>query len=350
MKPFYRHLGTTLCVLMLSMPAQAQENAPDTAGLFATDEVLELTLETDLETLLHDVGEERDEHPATLSYQASDDTTITVPLKASTRGRYRRDPEHCDFPPLWLNFPKKRVEQTRFAGQDKIKLVTHCRSGEAVYEQYLLQEYLIYRIYNLLTEKSFRVRLLRMTYVDTEGRRDPLTRYAFLIEDVDLMAARNQAVEHDRQDVPPEELDYEQMTLFYLFQYMISNIDWDVPMLQNLKLIEPEQDGPLVAVPYDFDLVGLIKPSYADKAPPLGLSALRNQLFTDFCRSKKKLRPTLAHFNTHKADIYGLYTSFPLLQQAHAQRVRQRLDKFYRTINEPRLAEREFLRPCRVAQ
>lgn len=350
MKPFYRHLGTALCVLMLSMPAQAQESPPDTAGLFATDEVLELTLDTNLETLLHDVGEERDEHPATLSYQASDNTTTTVPLKVQTRGRYRRHPDHCDFPPLWLNFPKKRVAQTLFAGQDKIKLVTHCRSGEAVYEQYLFQEYLIYRIYNLLTEKSFRVRLLRMTYIDANGQRDPLTRHAFLIEDVDLMAARNQAVEHDRQDVPPEELDYEQMTLFYLFQYLISNIDWDVPMLQNLKLIEPEQDGPLVAVPYDFDLVGLIKPSYADKAPPLGLSALRNQLFTDFCRRENELRPTLAHFNTHKAAIYGLYASFPLLQQAHVRRVRQRLDKFYRTINEPRLAEREFLRPCRVAR
>ena len=350
MKPFYRHPGTALCVLLLSMPAHAQESPPVTAGLFATDEVLELTLETDLETLLHDVGEERDEHSAALSYQDSDNTTITVPLKASTRGRYRRHPDHCDFPPLWLNFPKKRVAQTLFAGQDKIKLVTHCQSGVAMYEQYLFQEYLIYRIYNLLTEKSFRVRLLRMTYVDTEGPRDPLTRYAFLIEDVDLMAARNQAVEHDRQDVPPEELDYEQMTLFYLFQGMIGNIDWDVPMLQNLKLIGPEQDGPLVAVPYDFDLVGLIKPSYADKAPPLGLSALRNQLFTDFCRSEKELRPTVAHFNTHKADMYGLYSSFPLLDQAHVRRTLRILDKFYRTINEPRLTEREFIRPCRVAR
>lgn len=338
------------CVLLLSMPAQAQESRPDTPGLFATDEVLALTLEADLETLLHDVGEERDEHPATLSYQTPDNTTITVPLKASTRGHYRRHPDHCDFPPLRLDFPKKQVEPSLFSGQDKIKLVTHCRDDEAAYEQYLLQEYLIYRIYNLLTEKSFRVRLLRMTYRDTAGRRDALTRYAFLIEDVDRMAARNQAVEHDRQDVPPEALDYEQMTLFYLFQYMIGNIDWDVPMLQNLKLIGPEKDGPLAAVPYDFDLVGLIKPGYADKAPPLGLSALRNQLFTDFCRSEKALRPVLAHFNTHKADIYGRYTSLPLLDQAHARRTLRRLDKFYQTINEPHLLEREFIRPCRVAR
>jgi hypothetical protein len=350
MKPFYRHPGIALCVLLLNTPAQAQENRPGAAGLFATDAVLELTLAADLETLLHDVGEERDAHPATLSYQAPDNTTITVPLKASTRGHYRRHPDHCDFPPLRLDFPTKRVEASLFAGQDKIKLVTHCRSGEAAYEQYLLQEYLVYRIYNLLTEKSFRVRLLRMTYVDTEGRRDPLTRYAFLIEDVDRLAARNQGVEHDRQDVPPEALDYEPMTLFYLFQYMIGNIDWDVPMLQNLKLIGPEKDGPLVAVPYDFDLVGLIKPGYADKAPSLGLSALRNQLFTDFCRSEDALRPALAHFNTRKAALYGLYTSFSLLDQAHVHRTLRRLDKFYRTINDPRLIEREFIRPCRVAR
>ena len=51
---------------------------------------------------------------------------------------------------------------------DKLKLAVHCRDSER-YEQTLLREYMAYRLLNLATPMSFQVRLLRITWVDTEA-------------------------------------------------------------------------------------------------------------------------------------------------------------------------------------
>lgn len=341
MKLPLRHLALVCFLILLGSQASAQ-------GLFNADHVLALTLETDLTALLNDIGEEREEHRATLSYQSAEGASVSVPLKVKTRGNYRRNPEHCAFPPLRLNFSKKDTTQTLFLGQDKIKLVTHCQSEHSAYEQYILQEYLIYKTYNILTEKSFRVRLVLMTYVDKLRRQEPLTRYAFLIEDEDQMAARQDAILSEQQNVPAEELDYDQISLLYLFEYMIGNIDWDVEMLQNVKLIGPEEGKSLVAVPYDFDFAGVINPAYDTPVPSLGINTLRTRLFTDFCRSEKELGPVLAHFNTHKAAIYALYEEAEFLDDANRKRALRHYDRFFRTINDPQSVDREFIRPCRV--
>ena len=207
MKIYIHTLWPVLLILLLNYPVLAQETNGTNGGLFEDDHVLELTLETDLDALLLDVGEERDEHRAIIKYSSADGIPVTLMLKVETRGNYRRHPDHCDLPPLRLNFPKKSLDQTVFDGQDKIKLVTHCQSTQDVYEQYLLQEYLIYRLYNLLTEKSFLVRLVHITYVDITETRTPLPKHAFLIEDNDRMAERNHAVILDEDHVPDDKLD-----------------------------------------------------------------------------------------------------------------------------------------------
>ncbi|NIP93601.1 MAG: hypothetical protein GWN18_19895, partial [Thermoplasmata archaeon] len=70
----------------------------------------------------------------------------------------------CEFPPLRLNFKKGQLDETLFDGQDKVKLVTHCRNGDR-YEQNVVKEYLVYRLYNVLTPLGFQVRMAHITYV-----------------------------------------------------------------------------------------------------------------------------------------------------------------------------------------
>jgi len=95
----------------------------------------------------------------------------------------------CPFPPIRLNPQKGEPRGTVFDGQDKLKLVTHCHDWDS-FEQNVLEEYLVYRIYNQLTDVSFRVQLVEITYLDTGGENDPLTRMGFLIENEDAMASR----------------------------------------------------------------------------------------------------------------------------------------------------------------
>ena len=186
----------SLGVRSLIQPARGQpteevRSADNETLLFESDGVLEMELAADFSALLKDRGEQRSEHPATLSYTEPDGTPGELAIQLRTRGNFRLEARNCDFPPLRLNFKQGDAEHTVFAGQDKLKLVTHCRTGKTQFEQQMLQEFLAYRVYNQLTELSFRVRLARISYVDTAGKRKPSTRFAFLIEDEDRMAQRN---------------------------------------------------------------------------------------------------------------------------------------------------------------
>ena len=66
-------------------------------------------------------------------------------------------------------------------------------------EKLILREFLVYKIYNLFTPMSFRVRLLRINYNDTRGKIKRYTQYGFLIEDVDDVTKRNNCREVEKQ-------------------------------------------------------------------------------------------------------------------------------------------------------
>ncbi len=61
-----------------------------------------------------------------------------------------------------------------------------------IFEQYLLMEYLVYQMYNQISDHSFRTRLLKITYTDSAQKYEPVEKIppGFLIEDEDMMAER----------------------------------------------------------------------------------------------------------------------------------------------------------------
>src|SRR5439155_27257113 len=85
------------------------------------------------------------------------------------------------FVPLRVECPRPEVEGTVFEGVGSLKLGTHCE-GDQEYEQYTLREYLAYRIFNLLTPRSFRARLAMATHVDSISGKTLAIRYARFIE------------------------------------------------------------------------------------------------------------------------------------------------------------------------
>ena len=128
---------------------------------------------------------------ATLLYRDALDREQLVTVALRTRGRYRADTVQCDLPALFVFFTGD-THDTLFAGESMLPLTTHC-ARMAEYEQYLLKEYLAYRIYGALTSKSLRVRLVRMTYRDAAGRLEPFERYAFFTEHFESFARRHGA-------------------------------------------------------------------------------------------------------------------------------------------------------------
>ena len=340
-------------------PQQASDSAdPPPQPLFDSHEVLRMWLSTDLETVVRDIGrdlgdnqyEGQQEHPATVSYLSTDGDTVAIPVTVETRGHFRRDRDNCNFPPLRVDFRKSDFDdETRqtsiFANQNRLKLVLHCQDGRAEYEQYTLQEYLMYRTYNLLSDKSFRVRLAQITYVDTEGRRDSLTKYGFFLEDNDLMAQRVGSAILDTEGIHPLDLEYSSMAVLAVFQYMIRNTDWSVQGLHNIELVGP-LEGLVYPIPFDFDWAGVIAPPYAKPDRSLRIRSVRDLHFMGYCRSEREFEQAFSVFNRNQEAIYALHRNQVGLDEEKLRRMLEDYDRFYHTINRPREVARTILRQC----
>ena len=195
------------------------ESQVDNAGLFATDMVLEMELYLPWDSLLTDIGEDPDYHDGTLVFYDSTGTRTEIIVEARARGHFRKNPDNCGFPPLKLKFRKESVAGTVFEGLKDIKMVTHCQNEIPDYEQYVLQEYLIYKTYNIYTPLSFKTRLARVHYMDMSGPQDALTRFAFFLENPEDMASRNQGELLEFESAPPDKLDQDQLTLMAIFNF-----------------------------------------------------------------------------------------------------------------------------------
>lgn len=253
-------------------------------------------------------------------------------LKITVRGNHRRNPEVCRFPPLLLNFSRKTTQRTLFEHVNRVKLVTHCLG-----EDYVLREYLVYKLYNILTDKSFRVRLCRIEYEDLQGKRKTETRYAFLIEDDKEMAKRN------RGEIVPKAIaismagmDAEAMATLAVFQYMIGNTDWSVPYRHNIKLLSVDSLAAPYPVPYDFDYSGIVAPPYAVPPPELGIASVRQRLYRGCHFPDHIYADVIRTFQTHRAAIYNVYLNFPLLNKSSLKKTFDFLDDFYKTLDNPK--------------
>lgn len=318
----------------------------DVPPLFASSDLLVFTLQADFRALDRDRGDERQEHSGTLGYEDENGNAVQLDLRLRTRGNFRLSRSVCEFPNVRLNFRNEDTPNTLFAGQDKLKLVAHCQNGRNDYEQYALKEYLIYRIYGLFTEMSFKVRLARITYIDNGGAFDSLTRYGFLIEDEDQMAARNRAVVLDAGGVHSVEVDDEDATLFEVFQYFIGNADWSVSALHNVKVLSRVGDPLPAIVPYDFDFSGVVDARYAMPPPALDTYSVKERVFIGPCRPVYDLNRVVGLFNQKRADIYRLVTSQPGLSERSVERTLEYFDDFYECVNEDRCMRRELVRGC----
>jgi hypothetical protein len=248
-------------------------------------------------------------------------------------------------PPIRLNFPKSQTEGTVFEGQDKLKLVTHCRDGDS-YEQNLFEEFVAYRTYNLITAFSFRVRLARITYNDTSGRDGPITRYAFLIEDEDALAERFQGQILDVPSIEPQQYSQAALLLADIFQYMIGNTDWSTIQFHNVKLLRTAT-GAYLPIPYDFDWSGLVSARYAEPNPTLGIRSVRQRLYRGFCGAALDYEAAFQRFIEQKNAVFEMIEGIDEMPQRARREAREYYEGFFETIEDPGRANRNIIRACR---
>lgn len=292
-----------------------------------------------------------DKYPVQLEYTGADGGQYTIDAEVSLRGITRR--RECRFPPLKLHFDKKKLKGTEFRGNKSLKLVTYCDTNTK-YEQYYIKEFLIYRIYNLITDYSFRARPMVIEYKDN-SKDDSITRFGFLIEDVDDLAKRNDFEELSLAKVPFRQLDPVTTTRLSLFQFMIGNLDWaatggpkDDSCCHNSKLIGAGNDiNPKYSVPYDFDSSGLVNAHYAAPPEALNMRNIRQRLYRGFCVFNNQLPQTVALFQEKKPDILALFQDNKHLSDNSRERAIDYIEDFYKILDDPDRFERDVTDKCR---
>jgi hypothetical protein len=334
-------------------PPAAQERP-----LFTSHELVALTIHAPLEDIFQHRDDESEEYAGVVVVRGGAAEYDTVEVDIRTRGHSRLEERICRFPPLRLDFPKSGVAGTLFEGQDKLKLVTHCQDDREEYEQYVLLESLIYRVYNTLTPLSFRVRLARITYEDSGTNRETVTRYGFLIEHVDAVAERTGWSHIVAPLVPPDAIDPENLARVEVFQYMIGNVDCLAfqagpdasECCHNTKPIGTSV-GPVFTLPYDFDISGLMNTRYANwlfsgNLEKMGLRNVRQRRYRGLCRSAAFWPSIFTEFNERRDEIEQLFRGQEGLETDVLEETLEYIGGFYDVINDEARARREFERHC----
>jgi hypothetical protein len=317
------------------------ENLP----LFKSQDPLPFTVTADFTA----INKERDpatskRFPGTLDVQGEGGRTQSIPVQVSPRGHARRDVRVCSAVPLRLEFEKKDVAGSAFEGQRDMKLVTNCENANE-YEQYVLTEFLTYRIFNLFTPRSFRARLSRVTYVDSTRNRAPAPRYGILLENDEDLARRLEGRLIPVTNRLFSLLDQESLTLLTLLQFMIGNTDYSIMALHNIKLMQ-DQRSVLHPVTYDFDYSGLVNAHYAAADRRLNLGSVRERLYRGPCKTMQELTPFLETFAAKKGEVLALIDQVPDMKPERRRDAREYLNEFFSIVATPARAKRAFVDNC----
>ncbi len=345
-------VALTLCFALSTNAEEAEPSADSSrAPLFADHTPLEVTIEAPITTLIRE-RPEKEYLEGKFSYRKDDGTEQTLDLKFRARGNFRLQKATCIFPPIRLNFRKKQVKDTLFDGQDKLKLVTHCQQNKPASEQLMLREYLAYRILQLLTEKSFSVRLLHIDYVDTDGKNSRV-KYAFVIEDDDSVAERNGMKAIKRGNFKHTDLDPVDTNLVNVFMYLIGNTDFslvqgppDDDCCHNSGLMSATDGPPYTPLPYDFDFSGLVNAPYAAANPRFHLRSVRSRLYRGRCANNYLLPQTLQKILDNKDAIYALVDELEMFSGNSRRLTIRYFDSFFYAITNPDTIQLEFLEQC----
>jgi hypothetical protein len=316
--------------LAFAAPAHAQRAEKP---LFASNDPIHIVIQAPLSTITRN----RETHD-TIAGTLTDPSGQSLPISLAIRGITRRTSETCDFPPLRVDFTAPPPPTSLFAGQKKLKLVTHCRNA-ASFQQYVLLEYAAYRMYNLLTPMSFRVRLANIDYRDANGR-PIISRIGYFLEDLSDVAHRNGLkVVHAGERIPVSDLSPADAGRYALFEHLLANHDWSMragpvgkECCHNAELVGLSAPGATIPIPYDFDFSGYVNAPYATPPAELDISDVRQRVYRGYCIHNASVVAAARQMRALHPQIIGVLSQVPGLEPATQQRASAYLEKFFADI------------------
>lgn len=333
MKNLQQLISLFALLLALSLFAFTTKQNIEETSIFnqlSYQELVKAEIETDLDSLMNSKKTET-EVPATLTFEDGGKMEQKWAITLQVRGKFRR--RTCQFPPLRLNFSKKDLNAKGMKTHNNLKLVVHCLDSEAG-DEYVLREYLAYKLYQRLSPESYRVQLLRVKYKDSKKKKT-FTHFAILMEDEDELAERlGGKVCEDCYNLPKEKFRSENVNMQDLFQYLIGNTDWSAPMARNLKLMETSKDGKFIMIPYDFDFSGFVSAPYASvDAVTMGVKTVKERVFLGFAQSPEEMETTVKHYKYKEKELNDVIKKFKWISLESKEHLLEYLNSFYRCLD-----------------
>ena len=259
------------------------------------------------------------------------------------RGNSRRTEDFCRYPPLLMKFKKSETTKTVFEGQRKLKLVTPCLENIDEGVQLISREFLVYKMYNIITDTSFRVRPIQLQYKDINSGKE-VTAGSYLIEDVKMLAERLGLAQSGKIQYSSSTPDYSNSTRVSLFQFMIGNHDWYFPNHNMRILVHENQDS--IAVPYDFDLSGFVNSPYAEPRRDYYQETVKDRYFLGHCRTPEEFEVQFAYFRSKKVKILELIDSADWIPSEQRSEMKRYIEAFYSIINNEEEVKRTIMTTC----
>lgn len=350
---FRRVLVAAAIAVSCAFPAAAASR------LFSEEAPLKLTITGPFPQLVQAAKSSTNPYKAQLTVTEGAKAPVSMPIQLRARGLTRRTAGYCSFPPLSLVFDKAAAKGSLFSGEGRLKLVTYCRPASD-YEQRVIIEHLAYKIYNLLTPMSFRVRAADVTDRTSETDKGT-TRFGFLIEDADDMADRNQrqVLKIKTHGVGVGQLDQHAAARAAIFEFFLGNLDWEFlaapegeDCCHNARLLGAKGVAPAAArgvtpVPYDFDYSGFVDSPYAGPHESVPIENLKERYYRGYCQSSGEVASVLAEFKAKRAAIEAVISGEARLSEGFRKKTLRFIDDFYDMIDDPGKVDRNIVRHCR---
>lgn len=279
-----------------------------------------------------------------LYYKQGDVVWDSIKVKIRARGYFRQ--RNCFYVPLKLKLGKSRIKGTLFEGNPKLKFVSPCMR-EKDNNDYLLKEYMAYKLFEVISPYHLRSRLVDYEFVEEKG--DRIRKHelkAFLIEDMDQLAERFNGREMKRKVHPLQQDDLTSLQNT-LFQYLIGNTDFSYRGLHNSELLYTQNK--YVPIPYDFDMSGLVNASYATIS---GLENIKSTIATvtervykGYKRDDDLLQEVRLEFIAHKEEFFAVADSLEkeFNSPRRFEEAREFLAGFFEVIEDDKLFEKRIL-------
>lgn len=339
------HLSTSLffTFLLFMGIAQAQQPtgaAPVSKGISWLDQLiqedsvgaLEIRLETDLKNLMKTKADEKYQ-PAVLKFKNKAGEEKTYNAEIRPRGKTRKD--ICLHPPIKLKIKKSLLTGEGYLPHNEMKIVWECKPSGA-FEQFMYKEYLAYRLYNLITPASFKVKLVKINLVDTNNPEKVSEKIGFIVEDEEQLAERLASTLMEERPKDTRQFARQSFLNFVLYEYMIGNTDWAFGNSHNARFYEHNTTKKVIPVPYDFDYSGLVDAPYAVPHESLPIKSVRERYFKGGTVASAEGAMLRKSFLQSKNAVLNFIKNFEFLDKYNRDDVLQYLNDFYKEIEDER--------------